>query len=276
MMIAELTRQNAAAGRTGARANAAARPPELEGEAVHRTLALARVAGARALIYHVTASDAVREIEAAKRRGQVAFGEGALTYLMLTIDAVDRPVSGTALDLGPPLRDEEHRRSLWAGLASGALDIISTDHGPRRLVRGDDGSLTAPPGTSGIEVRLPLTYTFGVRAGHISAAALGRALLHAAGRGLRTCAQGPHRARLRRRSRGLRSRAPCHALRHEPALEHRPLDIRGHRGPGAIRWSPSAGARCSSRMVRSWPSPAAGASSSAATGARRGDARVTS
>ena len=168
VMIAELMRQNAAAGRSGLRANAAARPPELEGEAVHRTLAMARVAGARTLIYHVTASDAVREIAAAKSRGQIAFGEGALTYLMLNIDAVDDPISGTAFDLSPPLRDEEHRRSLWAGLASGALDIISTDHGPRRLIRREDGSVTTPPGTSGIEVRLPLAYTFGVRDGHFS------------------------------------------------------------------------------------------------------------
>ena len=168
VMIAELTRQNAASGRCGLRANASARPPELEGEAVHRALAMARLAGARTLIYHVTASDAVREIAAAKCRGQIAFGEGALTYLMLSIDAVDDLVWGSALDLSPPLRDETHRRSLWDGLASGALDIISTDHGPRRLIRGEDGSVTAPPGTSGIEVRLPLAYTFGVRAGHFS------------------------------------------------------------------------------------------------------------
>ena len=168
VMIAELMRQNAASGRSGLRANASARPPELEGEAVHRALAMARLAGARTLIYHVTASDAVREIAAAKCRGQIAFGEGALTYLMLNIDAVDDLLWGSALDLSPPLRDEAHRRSLWDGLASGALDIISTDHGPRRLIRGEDGTVTAPPGTSGIEVRLPLAYTFGVRTGHFS------------------------------------------------------------------------------------------------------------
>jgi dihydropyrimidinase len=167
-IIHELLRQNALAGRTGRRANALARPPELEGEAVHRALAMARVAGARTLIYHVTAADAVREITAAKGRGQAAFGEACLTYLMFTTDALDDPGSGSAFDIGPPLRDEEHRRSLWAGLASGALDIVSTDHGPRRLVRAEDGSVSAPPGTSGIEVRLPLTYTYGVRAGHFS------------------------------------------------------------------------------------------------------------
>jgi dihydropyrimidinase len=96
------------------------------------------------------------------------FGEAVLPYLMLTIDAADEPVSGTALDIGPPLRDEMHRRSLWDGLARGALDIISTDHGPRRRVHAEDGTVTTPPGTSGVEVRLPLAYTFGVRAGHFS------------------------------------------------------------------------------------------------------------
>jgi dihydropyrimidinase len=167
-MIAELERQNAAAGRTGARAHAAARPPELEGEAVHRTLAMARVAGARTLIFHVTAADAVRELAAARGRGQIAFGEAVLHYLMLTIDATDEPVSGPALDVGPPLREEAHRRCLWEALARGTLDIISTDHGPRRRVRAKDGTLTTPPGTSGVEVRLSLAYTYGVRAGHLS------------------------------------------------------------------------------------------------------------
>jgi dihydropyrimidinase len=168
VLIAELERQNAAAGLTGARANAAARPPELEGEAVHRCLAMARVAGARTLIFHVTAADAARELAAAKERGQIVYGEAVLHYLMLTIDAADEPVSGTALDIGPPLRDDAHRRSLWEALRRGTLDIISTDHGPRRRVRRADGTLETPPGTSGIEVRLALSHTFGVRAGRIS------------------------------------------------------------------------------------------------------------
>jgi dihydropyrimidinase len=167
-IIHELERQNALAGRTGRHANAEGRPPEMEGEAVHRALAMARVADARTLIYHVTASDAVREIAAAKERGQLAFGEACLTHLMFTRDAMDDPVSGPAFDIGPPLREEQHRRSLWEGLASGTLDIVSTDHGPRRLVRAQDGSVSAPPGTSGIEVRLPLTYSYGVRAGNLS------------------------------------------------------------------------------------------------------------
>jgi dihydropyrimidinase len=167
-LIRELLRQNAEAGRSGLRANASARPPEMEGEAIHRTLAMARLAGARTLIYHVTASDGVREIAHAKARGQLVFGEACLAYLMLNADAMDDPVRGTAFDISPPLREEEHRLALWDGLASGALDIVSTDHGPRRLIRNADGSVTTPAGTSGVEVRLPLVYSEGVRTGRIS------------------------------------------------------------------------------------------------------------
>jgi dihydropyrimidinase len=168
VIIKELLRQNEAAGRSGLRANAEARPAAMEGEAVHRALAMARVAGCRTLIFHVTAEDAVRELEAARSRGQDVAGEACLHYLLLTSDALDDPVRGTAFDISPPLREEHHRQALWAALGRGALDIVSTDHGPRRLIRNADGSTTTPAGTSGVEVRLPLVYSAGVRAGLLS------------------------------------------------------------------------------------------------------------
>jgi dihydropyrimidinase len=168
LLIRELTRQNELAGRTGVRANALARPPELEGEAVHRALAMARVAGARTLIFHVTAADAIREIAAAKARGQSVYGEGCLAYMVINDEVLDDPARAPAFDIGPPLRPEEHRLAQWAGLASGALDIISTDHGPRRLIRNADGSTTFPPGASGVEVRLALAHQIGVRDGWFS------------------------------------------------------------------------------------------------------------
>jgi dihydropyrimidinase len=167
-IINELLRQNAAAGRAGAPPHPAARPPAMEGEAVHRALAMARVAGARTLIYHLTATDAVRELEAARSRGQEVFGEVCLTYLILGEEALDDPISGTAFDLSPPLRGPEHRASLWDGLARGAIDIVSTDHGPRRRQRDAAGEWFTPPGTSGIEVRLALVHTLGVVTGRLS------------------------------------------------------------------------------------------------------------
>jgi dihydropyrimidinase len=167
-IIEELLRQNARAGRTARQHNASARPPAMEGEAVYRALAMAEVAGARALIFHLTAAEAVREVRHARSRGQIAHGEACLTYLLLDPSALDDPVSGTALDFSPPLRPVAHRDALWAGLADGTIDIVSTDHGPRRRVRGEDGALSTPPGTAGIEVRLALVYTHGVREGRLS------------------------------------------------------------------------------------------------------------
>ena len=167
-IIEELERQNEAAGRTGPEWHLSARPPELEGEATHRALALAKVAGARALIFHMTAADALRELRAARDRGQEVYGEVCTQYVLLGDEVIADPLSGTALRFSPPLRTPEHREALWSALADGTLDVISTDHGPRRRALDADGNLFTPPGTSGIEVRLSLFHTFGVLGGLLS------------------------------------------------------------------------------------------------------------
>lgn len=167
-VIEELERQNRLADRTGPEWHLSARPAELEGEATHRALALAKVAGARALIFHMTASEALRELRAARARGQEVYGEVCTQYILLSDDDIYDPLSGTALRFSPPLRTREHQEALWAALADGTLDVISTDHGPRRRALDADGRLYTPPGTSGIEVRLPLFHTFGVLEGRIS------------------------------------------------------------------------------------------------------------
>jgi len=167
-VIEELERQNREAGRTGREWHLSARPGAMEGEATHRALALANVAGARALIFHLTASEAVRELRHARARGQEVYGEVCTQYLLLGDDALADPLRGTALAFSPPLRTAEHQDALWAGLGDGAIDVVSTDHGPRRRVRDAEGRLSTPPGTSGIEVRLALIHTFGVRAGRMT------------------------------------------------------------------------------------------------------------
>ena len=167
-LIDELARGLAAEGRTDRRSQALAHHPVLEGEAVHRALAMASVAGVPLLVFHLTAAEAVRELEAARARGQEVYGEVCLPYLLLDEEAYDVPVTGPALPTGPPLRSPEHIGALWDALGRGAIDIVSTDHGPRRSERSGDGEITIPPGTSGLEVRLALVHAFGVRTGRLS------------------------------------------------------------------------------------------------------------
>ena len=167
-LIDELAAHLATEGHVGRRSEARAHHAAFEGEAVHRALAMARVAGVPVLVYHLSAAEAVRELEAARARGQEVYGEACLPYLLLDETAYDEPLSGPALPVGPPLRDAGHRDALWEALGRGAIDIVSTDHGPRRSLRGEDGEHVIPPGTSGLEVRLALMYTSGVRAGRLS------------------------------------------------------------------------------------------------------------
>jgi dihydropyrimidinase len=167
-LIDELERGLTAEGHSDRRSQALAHHPVLEGEAVYRALAMASVAGVPLLVFHLTAADAVRELEAARARGQEVYGEVCLPFLLLGEEAYDVPVTGPALPTGPPLRSAEHTDVLWDALGRGAIDIVSTDHGPRRSERGYDGEVAIPPGTSGLEVRLALTHTCGVGTGRLT------------------------------------------------------------------------------------------------------------
>lgn len=164
-IIQELQRRLIAGHQTGPRWHAAACPAVMEGEAVHRALALAHLAGVRLLLYHQSCEEGVREIRAAKARGQVAFGEACVQYLVLTeADILQRDeLNAQALCVSPPIRDEAQQAALWRGLADGTLDIVSTDHNPRRPQGGRH-----PAGTASIETRLALVHHFGVRAGRLT------------------------------------------------------------------------------------------------------------
>lgn len=167
-VIEELVRQNEAAGRTERRWFGSARPSIMEGEATHRALAIAILAGCRVLIYHAAAAEVVTELARVKDAGHPAFGEACVQYLILDESILDDPHRGPAFTISPPLRDQHHRDALWAGLAEGTLDVVSTDHGPRRLRANENGELLPQPGTSGIEVRLALMHEMGVRSARLS------------------------------------------------------------------------------------------------------------
>jgi len=161
-----LKRRLAGQGHVGPRWHTAAYPSVIEGEATHRALALAHLAGARVLIFHVSSQEGVRELRLAKARGQTVFGETCPHYLTYTDDVyADDHTLSQSLMVVPPIRDAHHQAALWNGLREGALDIVSTDHCPRPY---QAGQACQRAGASGIETRLALLHTFGVRTGKIS------------------------------------------------------------------------------------------------------------
>ena len=147
------------------------RPAELEGEATHRAIVLARVTGAPLYIVHLSSTPALDAVTAARDSGQNVFAETCPQYLFLSLDDLARPdFEGAKYVCSPPLRPMEHQASLWRGLRGNDLSIVSTDHcpfcfvGQKDLGRGDFSKI--PNGMPGIETRLDLMYQ-GVRAGHL-------------------------------------------------------------------------------------------------------------
>ena len=157
-VIGELGRRLEADGKTGPAWLEASCPPEAEAEAVHRAIALAGLAGARLLVFHLSCAESAAEVARAKQGGRDVAGEVTSHGLVLEQSALrsgDRRAESLAVR--PPLRDASQRNALWAALAAGTIDIVSSDHCPRVPLE-----TSQPAGVSGIEARLALVHTVGV------------------------------------------------------------------------------------------------------------------
>ncbi len=169
-----LVAQALARGESDPRFHGSTRPTFLEGEATHRAIQLARVAGAPLYIVHLSAPEALDEVVTARDRGQSVFAETCPQYLFLSDDDLAREgFEGAKYVCSPPLRPESTHVDLWRGLRTDDLSIVSTDHCPfcfkeqKELGLGDFSKI--PNGIPGVEHRLDLIFQ-GVERGEISLA----------------------------------------------------------------------------------------------------------
>jgi dihydropyrimidinase len=139
------------------------RPAELEGEAVHRAIVLAKVAGAAVYIVHVSSAPALSAVADARHRGQDVFAETCPQYLFLSEEDLGRPgFEGAKFVCTPPLRPRWHQGVLWEGLRIDDISVVATDHCPFRYVDqkqlGLDDFTKIPNGLPSLENRLDLIY----------------------------------------------------------------------------------------------------------------------
>ncbi len=172
-MVSYLQNRLMAAGKIAAGSHPLSRPPDVEGDAVERALLMARLAGVPLYVVHVSTRQGIAAVAAARRHGQRAIAETCAQYLLLDEGHYQGDVDAAALHaMSPPLRHREHQAALWEALASGLAQAIGSDHCPfnaadkERFAREDFTRI--PNGVGGVEYRLPLLYTFGVRTGKIS------------------------------------------------------------------------------------------------------------
>jgi len=167
-----LQRELVAKGCLGPEFHPVSRPSLVEGEATERALAMAKLHGATAYIVHMTCKEAVHALERAKLAGQRCYGETCPQYLLLDDTVFDKPdFGGSAYVMSPPIRPGHvgHHDALWSGLSNRMLDSVGTDHCPfthEQKKMGISDFTKIPNGAAGIEDRLALLYTYGVRGGH--------------------------------------------------------------------------------------------------------------
>ncbi|MBI1793735.1 MAG: dihydropyrimidinase [Chloroflexi bacterium] len=155
-------------------------------EATLRMAAMAEQAGAPVYIVHMNAGGEVDMLRYARERGVKVMGETCPQYLFFTIDHLRR-ADGAKWICSPPMRTEQDNARLWEGLSNGILQTIGTDHcpfyfdGTRPIVYegrgiaipgkelGKDDFTKIPNGLPGVGDRLPIMWTYGVRAGRITA-----------------------------------------------------------------------------------------------------------
>jgi len=171
--IAYLTARALAEGRTGPENHPLTRPDWMEAEAIHRLLALAQVTGTPLVLAHLSCALGLEAVRAARARNQTVWVETCPQYLLLDQAEYLRPgFEGAKFVMAPPPRTTADRAALWAGLAACEVDTVATDHCPffyeTQKTRGRDDFSRIPGGAPGIETRLALLYTHGVRAGRLT------------------------------------------------------------------------------------------------------------
>jgi dihydropyrimidinase len=171
----------------------AARPRHVEAEAVRRLLDLVRAVPCPTYLVHLTCSESVAAVAAAKLEGLPIIAETCPHYLLLTAD--DAAHLGARAKMAPALRNRDDQDALWRALACGVFDTIGSDHSAFVPEEKDlvPNVFDAGFGVPGIATMLPLLYDRGVRAGRLTVERLVAVMATAPARAV---GLGQHKGRL--------------------------------------------------------------------------------
>ncbi|HEX3754655.1 MAG TPA: dihydroorotase [Rhizomicrobium sp.] len=128
-----------------------------------RVLGLARAAGRRLHVLHVTTGDEIPLLAAARE-----FATAETTPQHLTLSAPEcYERLGAYAQMNPPIRDETHRQALWEAVREGVIDVIGSDHAPHTREEKDKTYPDTPSGMPGVQTLVTLLLDH-VNQGHLS------------------------------------------------------------------------------------------------------------
>jgi dihydroorotase len=112
-----------------------------------RVLRLARLAGRRLHVLHITTGDEIPLLAAAK---DLSTAETTPQHLTLSAPECYERL-GTYAQMNPPIRDESHRLALWQAVREGVIDVIGSDHAPHTREEKDKIYPDTPSGMPGVQ-----------------------------------------------------------------------------------------------------------------------------
>jgi dihydropyrimidinase len=168
-LVGRLQESLLAQGKTGPEWHEPSRPEAVEAEGTNRFATFLQTTEAAGYVVHISSQGALEAALAAKSRGVRIWVESVLPHLLLDKTYAERPgVEGMKHVMSPPLRDRRNQKILWDALAMGFVDTVGTDHCPfdtTQKLLGNGAFTQIPNGIPGIEERVSLLYTYGVKRG---------------------------------------------------------------------------------------------------------------
>ena len=138
----------------------ASRPKKWENDAVDLMIRMCRKHRCQVHIVHVSSSEALTKIAAAKKEGLPITAETCVQYIYF--NAEDIPDAHTIYKCAPPVREKANNELLKKALLTGVLDFIATDHSPAppNIKEIESGNLEkAWGGIAGIQFLLAASWT---------------------------------------------------------------------------------------------------------------------
>jgi dihydropyrimidinase len=168
-LVSQLQQQLLAAGKTGPEWHEPSRPELVEAEGTSRFATFLEQTGATGYVVHLSCAPALRAAVEARLRGVRLSVESVVPHFFLDKTCAERAgVEGMKHVMSPPLRDKRNLPVLWNALQSGLIDTVGTDHCPfdtSQKLLGEGNFTQIPNGIPGLEERVNLMYTYGVRRG---------------------------------------------------------------------------------------------------------------
>lgn len=120
--------------------------------ATERLIRLARKAGRRVHVLHVTSQE---ELQLLAAHRDLATVEVTPQHLTLRAPAC-YDILGTFAQMNPPIRSGRHQEALWMALRGGVVDVIGSDHAPHTREEKAKPYPASPSGMPGVQTLVPV------------------------------------------------------------------------------------------------------------------------